>query len=189
VLHTFAANEGAPDLYAGIAMGPDGDFYGFNDTSTNQYLYKLSHTRTFTRVLTLPTGNGNAGLVAAPDGTLYGELGNGGTNHTGTIYKVSPSTGQYTTLATFPKTGMTYPATLLLADDGNLYGSTSSLPSYFFRLNLATNQLEDLTGPLYSEACPCPMVQGSNGKLYGISPGGGGGGGVFFNVDCGIRGM
>jgi len=137
--------------------------------------------------LTLPTGNGNAGLVAAPDGTLYGELGNGGTNHTGTIYKVSPSTGQYTTLATFPKTGMTYPATLLLADDGNLYGSTSSLPSYFFRLNLATNQLEDLTGPLYSEACPCPMVQGSNGKLYGISPaGGGGGGGVFFNVDAGL---
>jgi hypothetical protein len=31
------------------------------------------------------------------------------------------------------------------------------------------------------------MVQGSNGKLYGISPaGGGGGGGVFFNVDAGL---
>jgi len=187
VLHTFAANEGTPDLYAGIAMGPEGDFYGFNDTSTNQYLYKLSHTGTFTRVLTLPTGNGNAGLVAAPDGTVYGELGNGGPNQTGSIYRFSPATGQYTTLATFPTTGMKYPATLLLADDGNLYGSTSSLTSYLFRLNLATNQLEDLTGPLYSEACPCPMVQGSNGKLYGISPaGGGGGGGVFFNVDAGL---
>jgi hypothetical protein len=187
VLHTFTANEGTPDLYAGIAMGPDGGFYGFNDTSTNQYLYKLSHTGTFTRVLTLPTGNGNAGLVVAPDGTVYGELGNGGPNKTGSIYMVSPTTGQYTTLATFPATGMKYPATLLFADDGNLYGSTSSLTSYIFRLNLATNQLEDLTGPLYSEACPCPMVQGSNGKFYGISPaGGGGGGGVFFNVDAGL---
>jgi hypothetical protein len=187
VLHTFTASEGTPDLYAGIAMGPDGGVYGFNDTSTNQYLYKLSHTGTFTRVLTLPTGNGNAGLVAAPDGTLYGELNNGGTNKTGTIYKVSPTTGQYTTLATFPATGMKYPATLLLADDGNLYGSTSSLTSYLFQLNLANNQLEDLTGPLYSEACPCPMLQGSNGKFYGISPaGGGGGGGVFFNVDAGL---
>jgi hypothetical protein len=187
VLHTFSSSEGTPDRYAGIAMGPEGDFYGFNDTSTNQYLYKLSHTGTFTRVLTLPTGNGNAGLVVAPDGTVYGELGNGGPNKTGSIYMVSPTTGQYTTLATFATTGMKYPATLLLADDGNLYGSTSSLTSYIFRLNLATNQLEDLTGPLYSEACPCPMVQGSNGKLYGISPaGGGGGGGVFFNVDAGL---
>jgi len=100
---------------------------------------------------------------------------------------VSPTTGQYTTLATFPATGMTGPATLLLADDGNLYGTTRSLPSYLFRLNLTTNQLEDLAGPLYSEACPCPMIQGSNGKLYGVSPsGGGGGGGVFFNVDAGL---
>jgi len=189
VLYTFTSSEGTPDRYAGVAMGPEGDFYGFNDTSTNQYLYKLSHTGTFTRVFTLPSGHGNAGLVAAPDGTLYGALGNGGPNKTGSIYKFSPTTGQYTTLATFPKTGMTYPATLLLADDGNLYGNTSSLPSYLFRLDLATNQLEDLTGPLYSESCDfgCPMLQGSDGKIYGVSTdGGSGGGGVFFSVDAGL---
>ena len=187
VLHTFGDGEGYPDRYAGIAMGPNGGFYGFSDTPTNQLLYKLSQTGAFTKVATLPAGNGNAGIVVAPDGTVYVELGNGGPNKTGSIYVVSPTTGQYTTLATFPATGMTGPATLLLADDGNLYGTTRSLPSYLFRLNLTTNQLEDLAGPLYSEACPCPMIQGSNGKLYGVSPsGGGGGGGVFFNVDAGL---
>jgi uncharacterized repeat protein (TIGR03803 family) len=192
VLHTFAANEGTPDLYAGIARDAEGNFYGINDVNSNgvlsAYLYRLSADGTFTNLVTYSGGVGPASpLVTAPDGTVYGAMAAGGPYLTGSIYKFSPSTGQLTTLATFPKTGMIRPGSLLLADDGNLYGSTSSLPSYFFRLNLATNQLEDLTGPLYSEACPCPMVQGSNGKLYGISPaGGGGGGGVFFNVDAGL---
>ena len=136
--------------------------------------------------------SGNQGLVAAPDGTVYGALRNGGPNKTGSIYKISPATGRFTTLATFPKTGMTFPGTLLLADDGNLYGSTTSLPSYLFRLNLATNQLEDLAGALYSESCnslytSCPMVQGSDGKIYGVSQNGGsGGGGSFFSINAGL---
>lgn len=191
VLHTFAPSEGVPEHYGGIARGPEGNFYGINDININGvpsiYLYKLSPDGTFTKLVTFTTGGPGLPLVAAPDGTVYGARAAGGPYLTGSIYKVSPKTGQFTTLANFPKTGMSGPATLLLADDGNLYGSTFSLPSYFFRLNLTTNQLQDLAGALYSESCPCPMIQGSDGQIYGVSPAGGsGGGGLLFAIDAGL---
>ena len=55
VLHTFAPSEGVPDHYSGIALSPEGDFYGSNEIYTNgvpsAYLYKLSPTGTFTKLV------------------------------------------------------------------------------------------------------------------------------------------
>ena len=105
VLHTFGDGEGYPDRYAGIAMGPNGGFYGFSDTPTNQLLYKLSHTGAFAKVATLPAGNGNAGIVVAPDGTVYGESATEGQTRPAPSTWYRPPPASTPRLRRFPRRG------------------------------------------------------------------------------------
>ncbi len=126
--------------------------------------------------------------MLAPDGTLYGATFGGGSNYAGQIFKIPPG-GPLSILATFPANGgMFGPTSLFMADDGNLYGTTLSAISYFFRVVLPSGKLEKL----YADggagaACTCPMLQGSDGKLYGVSPNGGGtGAGTVFSLDVGL---
>src|SRR5262249_43419944 len=75
------------------------------------------------------TGPGpEAPLVQSTDGNFYGTTASGGTNHSGTVFKVD-SLGNFTTLHSFvgaPADG-SYPyAGLVQAADGNFYGTTSS---------------------------------------------------------------
>jgi uncharacterized repeat protein (TIGR03803 family) len=58
------------------------------------------------------------------DGAFYGMTESGGTNGTGTLFKVT-TTGIRTTLVSFPSSAMSFPSGgLTLAGDGNFYGST-----------------------------------------------------------------
>jgi uncharacterized repeat protein (TIGR03803 family) len=128
--------------------------------------------------------------VAASDGNLYATSSGGGANHTGQIYQVTLS-GQAQLVASFPpkNQGLAQPGTLMEAADGNLYGTTSSWE--IFKYDLTTKALTNIYQLATSGsqgACPCQMVQGTDGKLYAAAVGGGAypGIGVVFSLDIGL---
>ena len=116
-----------------------GSFYGINtlpnNGSSTAWVHCLSPQERFTKLAELPLFAMLPAppLVLAPNGTLYGAVYGGGANQAGQIYKIPPG-GPLTILATFPGgNGMQTPASLFMANDGNLYGTThtpSSLSSF-----------------------------------------------------------
>lgn len=68
----------------------------------------------------------SAGLIQGSDGNFYGVTSNGGSNYSGTIFKIAP-TGTFSSLYTFPPAPAgNEPGThLVQGSDGNLYGTTA----------------------------------------------------------------
>lgn len=167
-VHAFSGSEGQPVIDATLLRGEDGSFYGINalpnNGSSEAWVYRLTPQGEFIKLGILPVLSLlRPPLVLAPDGTLYGATFKGGSNYAGQIFKISPG-GPLSILATFPANGgMFGPTSLFMADDGNLYGTTLSAISYFFRVVLPSGKLEKL----YADggagaACTCPMLQGSD---------------------------
>jgi uncharacterized repeat protein (TIGR03803 family) len=188
-LYSFKAHEGAPNPYSNFAMTPDGTLYGENQSTNGTYfVYKLSPRGTLTKLADIPnTGGPWSPLVALDDGAVYGAESGGGSYKTGAIYKITPA-GQFSIAAEFPASGLSHPSTLMVGADGNLYGSTSASPSAIFRVNTRSGKLDQVAPSSGGRfRCPCPMIQGSDGKLYGTSQtGGASGGGTIFSIDAGI---
>ncbi len=199
---------------SGLMLGSDGNFYGTTSTSQNDgTVFKMTPSGTLT---TLHTFSGTDGsnplgpLVQATNGYLYGVTLTGGTgvNHAcnllssagcGTIFKISTS-GAFTTLHEFTgRDGANPYAGLVLATDGNLYGTTEyggnnsanagtifviSRSGAFAKLYNFCSQTYCLDGadPLL------PLMQATTGTLYGTTlQGGTQGNGIFFSLSRGLR--
>ena len=151
-----------------------------------------------------------SGLIEASDGSFYGTTASGGANHCnqipvsggncGTVFKMSPS-GAVTILHSFGASasdGIQPEAPLLQASDGNFYGTTvngganicTTLPlgidgcGSAFKMTPAgaVTTLYSFGGTLADPIAPQgPLIQGTDGALYGTSVSGGGGtcGGFF----------
>jgi uncharacterized repeat protein (TIGR03803 family) len=136
-------------------------------------------------------------LVQATDGNFYGTTGHGGANDAGTVFKTTPS-GTLTTLYNFcPQSGCAdgkAPAGLVLAANGDLYGTTSSGGSANTDCaGLGCGTIFEITpsGTLTTiyTFCAQPvgvggyctdgadpqaaLVQGTDGNFYGTTEGGG----------------
>ena len=140
-----------------------------------------------------------ATLAQGVDGDLYGTTRWGGAYSNGTVFK-STASGELTTLYSFcsqqgcpdgyfPYTG------LVLANDGNFYGTTSGSPgtgSYgtVFRIT-ASGTLTTLHRFCGQPSCldgfwPSTLMQGVDGYLYGTTESGGAhGGGTAFRITTG----
>jgi uncharacterized repeat protein (TIGR03803 family) len=149
-----------------------------------------------------------AGLVQATNGDFYGTSSSGGSHcdevGCGTVFKITPS-GKLTTLYNFcSQSGCTdgwgpNAATLVLATDGNFYGTTLDggancapigcgtvfkitssgklTTLYSFCSELENGLCLDGGGPVAG------LVQATNGNLYGTTPGGGANGaGTVFEI-------
>jgi uncharacterized repeat protein (TIGR03803 family) len=188
-------------LSSGLALATDGNFYGFTeDGGVYNYgvIYRITPAGKWT---TLHSFNGADGvgeysvLVQGTDGSLYGVTPGGGANGFGTAFKITLR-GVFTTLYSFcAQTGCAdgeapY-AGLVQARDGNFYGTTLVGGAYNYGTVFKMTPGGGIT-TLYSfcsqpectdgYAPHSPLVEGSDGNLYGTTVVGGTGGGTAFRI-------
>jgi len=209
VLHTF--NNNGRDGYAplaGLIIDSSGNLFGTTANGGSQgagtvfeltpkagggYAEKILHS--FLKITT----DGNTpigGLIIDSAGNLYGTTQNGGRNHYGTVFELSPSTGgtwTETILWNFNNANGANPRAGLVFDSaGNLYGTTEKGGQFNFG---AVYELSPSSGGTWAEvvshnfggisgdvAYPdASLIFDSSGNLYGTGSYGGsrGGGGVF----------
>jgi uncharacterized repeat protein (TIGR03803 family) len=193
-LHSFDGSDGAFP-YGGLLQATDGNFYGTTPSggTGDGTVFKITPQGVLTTLYSFcaqpncTDGVGpEAGLVQAPGGNFYGTTQFGGSGCSapgcGTAFEITPE-GNLTTLYSFCALagcldGSQPSATLVLATDGKLYGTTqfggSSNSGTLFQITLAGAllTLEDFGGsdgvyPLAS------LFQATNGVLYGTTATGG----------------
>jgi uncharacterized repeat protein (TIGR03803 family) len=192
---TGGTNGAAP--VGGLVLGADGNFHGTTYTGGSSNcgtIFQLSPHGTFAQLAQLSVTNGanpDVALVQAPDGSFYGgtryggpypNTTSGGTGY-GTIFRVTTN-GLLTTPVLFDSTNGANPSALMLANDGNFYGTTAwggSISSFklgfgtIFRLSpdgTLTN-LYIFSGGNDGGFPQASLVQGNNGILYGTTQAGG----------------
>jgi uncharacterized repeat protein (TIGR03803 family) len=190
-------------FFAPLIQGWDGNFYstayagGTNGSGT---VYSMSPSGVIKVIYNFDTTHGGWGyapLVQDASGYLYGTEAQGGTLGGGVVFRVNPTNGRLALLHNFihqDQSGGSVPAGgLVLATDGNLYGSTywggSKNDGVLFKVTKSGvyTQLFDLDGA-DGAATESTAIQHTNGKIYGISMNGGAyGGGVLYSFDVGAR--
>jgi len=197
-VHAFTPAEGEQPTGRLLVL-PDGRVVGtasFGGEFGLGTLYQLKPgTGTFEVLHSFAGGDDDgaspvAGLVAGPDGNLWGVTQFGGKDDAGTIYRLQPD-GRVHIVHMFGKDrrgGRAPVAALTLASDGLLYGTTQEGgPNGFgtvFRLESDASVTilwgMSVGGPVTPTA---PLLQASDGLLYGTSVEGGSAGlGTLFSL-------
>ena len=203
LLHAFTNADGR-NPFAELVQGTNYYFYGMTmdgGAGGNGTIYRVSSTGDFKVLVNFWGTNGSHpshGLIQASDGNFYGVTGWGGSSHNGVLFRMKPD-GSLKVLHNF--TGGTDGGrpigSLVQGSDGNLYG-TNTLGGradgtgfgVIFRATLAGDVV-----PLYAFSVNpatgvntiCPLLQHTNGKLYGETNAGGAYGlGGFYSLDAGL---
>jgi len=197
---TLASFDGSNGRYplAGLIAGVNGNLYGTTregGASDLGTVFKLDPaTGTLTTLASFDGANGKrpyAGLIADPDGNLFGTTHQGGANNYGTVFKLDPATGALATLASFDGANSSNPLADLMFDAaGNLYGTTqyggTSDLGTVFKLDPATGVLVTLVSFDGSNGRNpgAGLIADAAGKLYGTTHQGGESGyGTVFQLD------
>jgi len=200
-LYSFSAapNDGSGPQGA-LAQGGDGNFYGttsLGGTSTNcsggcGTIFRISPSGSYTNLYSFlgypnDAAKPQAGLLQGNDGNFYGTTSAGGTQNSGTVFRISPS-GIFTNLYSFgnyPNDGTAPQAGLVQGSDGNFYGTTSQGGmstncsggcGTVFRISPSgsyTNLYSFVGSPSDGRQPVAGLVQGSDGNFYGTTRQGG----------------
>jgi uncharacterized repeat protein (TIGR03803 family) len=201
VLHSFGDPGDGSNANAGLIQGTDGNLYGTTlaggafglgavfqlakDASGAYTAYSLLHSFTFA-----DGAAPYAALLQASDGNLYGTTYQGGVAGFGTVFQLAKdASGRYTALTRLhsftsgPGDGAYPSAALIQASDGNLYGTTQNGGS--LSMGTVFQLAKDAAGAytalslLHSFASGdgagpnAPLIEASDGNLYGTTVGGG----------------
>jgi uncharacterized repeat protein (TIGR03803 family) len=185
-----------------IIQASDGNFYGAAQVTDEGVsnpqggtLFKLTPAGKFTKLFTFTQSasgflNGNNpadGFVEANDGFLYGTTFDGGKQNDGVLFRISKTGAGFKVLHNFCTSGNcadgSIPNSLLLGQDGNLYGTTLQGGSTvtcgrigcgtIFRFEPTTGTftvLHRLAG-VTDGVDPLGIIQAANGNFYGVSQG------------------
>jgi uncharacterized repeat protein (TIGR03803 family) len=191
-LHRFNGADGA-NPYVGLVQGTDGSLYGTTiDGGVNGggNVFKITLGGKMTSLYDFCSqANCTDGeypvtvLVEGTDGNFYGTTQSGGTRGgAGTVFKITP-TGTLTTLYSFAGPDGAGPyGSLLLATNGDFYGTTNGGSTYNSGTVFTITSSGALT-TLYSFCSQggCsdgqypvgPLIQGTDGNIYGTTHAGG----------------
>lgn len=208
VLFPLDGADGKLPLY-GLTLALDGNYYGttYDGGSSNAgVLFKIEPTGAYTPVYQFMNGL-DGGFPAGPpiqasDGNLYGVTGTD-SQEEATVYRYVPSTATLTTIMSLGPNfsqGAGISAPLIQASDGTLYGTAGTGGANncgtIFRLTTAGVLLSVYSFPCESGGDDpiAPLLQGSDGNLYGTTVVGGkvnstdcaSGCGTIFRVSHGI---
>jgi uncharacterized repeat protein (TIGR03803 family) len=197
-LYLFTGGNDGKWPLAGLVQGSDGNFYGTTTsggTSQSGTVFKISPEGSFSSLCSFTGGNDGANpqacLVQGSDGNFYGTTQFGGTNQSGTVFKISPE-GSFTSLYSF--TGGNdgeYPyGGLVQGRDGNFYGTTlfggvNGGHGTVFKIsaNGSFSSLYSFTGGNDGANPQAGLVEGRDSNFYGTTVNGGVGGvGTVFQL-------
>ncbi|MGH9144319.1 MAG: choice-of-anchor tandem repeat GloVer-containing protein [Vicinamibacterales bacterium] len=187
-------NTGLGTPENGMVKASDGNLYGVASGG----IYRVTPPFAFTPVYFFNTstdGSGTSELIQAADGNLYGATYSGPGN-TGFAFTIDLDGIHHNILNLNPSTTGVVPNAFLQASDGNLWGTTNSstgtgaggtvyaiTPSGSVVLTLFLTQGTTGIRPT------APLIEGTDGKLYGTasSYGPGFASGTVFVVDAGLQ--
>jgi uncharacterized repeat protein (TIGR03803 family) len=205
VIYDFAGGSDGSDPEAALIQASDSNLYGttpYGGSSGSGTVFKITNLGTTPVESIVYSFSGGmfdgatprVALVQASDGNLYGTTDSGGSNGSGTIFKIRIQSGTPTesVIYNFPSSTLEYYSSLIQASDGNLYGSMgyvgpgcgggSDCGQVYRVSNLATSptfvQIYSFLGGT-DGAVPSALFQANDGFLYGTTVYGGG------TTDCG----
>jgi uncharacterized repeat protein (TIGR03803 family) len=186
-LFSFNETDGAAPV-GGLIEDSAGNFYGtaeFGGTGADDggSVFQLTSSGTLSFAISATMTDGlhpGAGLILGNDGNYYGTASGGGSANDGTVFMITPA-GVETVVYSFAggSDGATPVAKVLLASDGNFYGTTvsggTSNAGTIFRLTPqgVESVLYSFTGGSDGARPRGDLVQGSDGALYGTTANGG----------------
>ena len=199
-LYTFTNGMDGAFPQAGLVLANDGNFYGTTvngGTNGTGALFRMTPAGVFNSLYSftaLPKSGENqdgaypaGSLVQAGDGNLYGTASAGGTNGSGTLFKISLG-GSFQLIHAFSalntsgenSEGSDPEAALIQGTDTNLYGTAYAGGSNgfgaVFAYNVSLSQISSLHSFQNAANGANPMaalVQGRDGDFYGTTSQGG----------------
>jgi uncharacterized repeat protein (TIGR03803 family) len=168
-----------------LAQAPNGDLYGttnFGGVNREGTVFKITPAGTLTTLHSFNQTDGyipNGLLAQAPNGNFYGTTLNGGSNDTctggcGTVFKITPL-GALVTVHSFAGSDGSFPiAGVVLASDGNFYGTTNFGGTFNYGTVFKMSPAGKLTSLYSFNGGTGPyggLVQGTDGNFYGTTQG------------------
>jgi uncharacterized repeat protein (TIGR03803 family) len=193
-------NDGiGSDPEGSLFQGVDGDLYGVVSEASGA-LYKVSPGGTFTDVFGFCCAAGFRpwGVMQTRDGSFWGTTQEGGPHGLGNVYQISPELVATDIADLTGHAGENPNSGLILATDGNFYGTANlggningcdGSCGTIFKVT-PSGRLTQFYGFCPVGACPDganpigPVVQASDGNLYGTAFSGGGAG-CLLGLGCG----
>ena len=201
VLYTFLPPTGVvyrPEGGTRLVQGRDGNLYGTTNSggqSSQGSIFRMTLSGQLTTLYEFSAlSNSPSALIQGGDGNFYGTIPTGGvfTGTNGAVFEITPE-GSFQFVFQFNPvyegTTIGQPSGLMQASDGNFYGYARVDP-YFVTPAIFQLTPQGVMTPIYTfqdgGVPQGPLLQASNGHIYGAMVGGTNGAGYLFGLALGL---